>query len=213
MQDKFSMLLEAIEGRLEEGSTPEGLRKGILETLKWLKGDIGDATAAAFKVQPQDSSKGSLNVVYNALNATRSLMAEVGGMLRVMEHDPTMAGVASQQNAIHLRSLVKKMGMRWIGEGEELQSEEVLSEDVPWEEVDAKAIPSHVKQVASTLRSANGAVLGQVYRSGGDFKLVFKRPGGLYLNRYTMQKLVKVLGRDEDVLGDSTNSGFVVVLH
>jgi len=89
----------------------------------------------------------------------------------------------------------------------------VLSEDVPWDPVDLNKLPSHVKKVASSLHGANGAKLSRVYRHGGDYKLVFSRPGGLYLNKYNMQKIVKVLGRDEDVLGDSTRNGFVVVLH
>lgn len=92
-------------------------------------------------------------------------------------------------------------------------AEETLSEDVPWEAVAKDNIPPDAKKVVSAIRSANGAVLSGVYRFGGDIKLVFSRPGGLYLNKYNMQKLVKVLGRDEDVLGDSTRNGFVVILH
>ena len=91
--------------------------------------------------------------------------------------------------------------------------EDVLPEGVQWEEMDLKKLPSHVKKVASTLMGANGARLVKAYRFGSDMKLVFSRQGGIFLNKYQMEKLIKVFGRDDDGIGKSTERGFEVILH
>jgi len=116
LSDRFNTLLEAIEDKVEpldEMTNPEGMKKGVLVQLKWLKGDIEGMMDRASKIQLREFSVDPLKAVYYSLMAARGLLSEVDAVITGMGRDPTMAGVASQQNVIHLRKQIKKFAPQY----------------------------------------------------------------------------------------------------